>query len=156
LLYLKQKDTNTLSPRLSLSLSLSLSFSLSLSLLLCLSLSLSLALKCIKPCKAIAPLPKKKEFVIASASFKPNGGPQHQLNHMLDVGRGDCAKVHYWMTMDATWILLVEKQRGIVLIVVPAGVLPRLVLIYTPLFRRLGPRYSFPLIDEGSTPNRSE
>jgi len=53
---------------------------------------------------------------------------------MLDVGRGDCAKVHYLMTMDATWIFLVEKQRGIVLSVVPAGILPRLVLIYTPLF----------------------
>ena len=57
---------------------------------------------------------------------------------MLDVGRGDCAKVHYLKTMDATWIFLVEKQRGIVLSVVPAGILSRLVLIYTPLFQRLG------------------
>ena len=43
-------------------LPLSFSFSLSLSLFLSLSLPLSLALKCIKPCKAIAPLPKKKSL----------------------------------------------------------------------------------------------
>ena len=55
-----ERHQHALSKTLSLSLSLSLSFSLSLS---CSAfLSLSLALKCIKPCKAIAPLPKKKSL----------------------------------------------------------------------------------------------